>query len=304
MKLLTPEKFDQMTEYLRSKNDVSVHLLLCSSARGFISAVCRRLHHLDNISGRAIQYYEQKTSLHQPAGPNNPSPGKNIGLYNAYKKMQGFASSSLIKVPEFEKLINGLSEEIRLANKATAAAASSGKEQPDEAALSVEDGARRTAAELQMLLASSPPASFLPVVRKFFAEDLRAFRGLTDPAALFFSDFALLEVEDDRKSLASKRKAGRYVDVFKRVELRAGAHGGGARNGALLHQGQQQGPDQTDADGGVGDAPPQWRRCARCASVMEDVWAQRPGFQFVLNQQRKCSCNGSWALLPRGTLIS
>ncbi|KAL2269964.1 hypothetical protein VTJ83DRAFT_2148 [Remersonia thermophila] len=45
---------------------------------------------------------------------------------------------------------------------------------------------------------------------------------------------------------------------------------------------------------------PQWRRCVRCAAVMEDIWSGKPGFNFVLTQQRKCVCGGGWGTMPKG----
>jgi mediator of RNA polymerase II transcription subunit 16, fungi type len=94
-------------------------------------------------------------------------------------------------------------------------------------------------------------------------------------------------VDDDPRSLARKKAKGVYIDVFKRVALENG------------HKEGQKGGD------GVGEgAGPQWRRCARCASVMEDVLGNRPGFTYVLAQQRKCSCGGNWGLLPKGALVN
>jgi mediator of RNA polymerase II transcription subunit 16 len=37
---------------------------------------------------------------------------------------------------------------------------------------------------------------------------------------------------------------------------------------------------------------------------MENVYGHRPGFTFVLAQQRKCACGGSWGLLHKGAMVS
>ena len=63
MKLLVPSRFGEMTRYLQERNDVSLHLLLCSSTRGFLSAVCRRLLHLDALSSRALEFYERRVAM-------------------------------------------------------------------------------------------------------------------------------------------------------------------------------------------------------------------------------------------------
>lgn len=320
--LTSREQFNDMTQYLQSKNDVSLHLLLCSSTRGFISAVCRRLLHLDSISNRAIQYYEQRAAAHA-SQPNSHSKNPPLALHIAYQKMQNFTSNTLIKVAEFDKLLNALTSDIRESYRHTFSKLPSDEKESNEAAIK----RAQTYCELRMLLASSPPPNFLSVVSKFFHTDLRAFRAKTDPGALFFYDCSLLEVDDDRRSLARRRREGHYVDVFKRVELRAPVHGtaGGPGSGATAARPYVIDPNELPGNGGAGGpgaaaaggvtngtgagafgsvVPPQWRRCARCASVMEDVWGHRPGFSFVLGQQRKCSCGGSWGLLPRGALVS
>ncbi len=278
MSLLNAANYSEIVPYLQSQNEVALHLILCSSTRGLLSAACRRLTHLDSLSNRAIQYYESKATSEQAA--RLPS-----ALSLAYQKMQHYTSSSLIKVQEFDKLLSSLGADIRTAYQSAlprlaaqaSAAANKGAGQQATQISDMTIKKAQTQCELSMLLASSPPSCFLPVIAKFFAHDLRAFRALTDPAQLFFANYTILEVQDDQRSLAAKRAQGCYVDVFRRVELTV---------------------DRRAASGVL------WRRCARCAAVMEDVAGQRPGYSFVLTHQRKCSCGGSWGLLPAGNLVS
>ncbi len=89
-----------------------------------------------------------------------------------------------------------------------------------------------------MLLAGNPPTALREVLQRFFTEHLRTFRDQSDPARLYFADFSLLDVEDDKHSLAAKKMKGRYIDVFKRVELTV--------------------PDPTN------ESARQWRRCQMC----------------------------------------
>ncbi|KAL1843023.1 hypothetical protein VTJ49DRAFT_3337 [Mycothermus thermophilus] len=56
----------------------------------------------------------------------------------------------------------------------------------------------------------------------------------------------------------------------------------------------------SDNAGNNNNIEPQWRRCVRCAAVMEDIWSGKPGFNFVLSQQRKCVCGGGWGTMPKG----
>ncbi|KAH8884552.1 RNA polymerase II mediator complex subunit Sin4 [Thozetella sp. PMI_491] len=285
--LSDPKHFSELASHLQAENDVSLHLILCSSTRGLLSAVCRRLLHLDALSSKAITYYENKAAQQTASDPAGAAARQPSALYQAYQKMQRFTSSSLVKVLEFDKLIGALGADIRGAYQSSLSVlATKNQPQPPQAPTQQQGAATNDPAvkkaqaqiELDMLLAANPPPAFREVLHRFFTEHLRAFRDQTDPAKLYFADFSLLEVEDDRTSLGVKKSRGRYIDVFKRVELVV--------------------PDPTN------EAARQWRRCARCASVMEDLMAQRPGFTFVLAQQRKCSCGGNWGLLLKGTKVS
>ncbi|KAJ0327896.1 hypothetical protein COL5a_005483 [Colletotrichum fioriniae] len=307
--LLTPQRFSEMSAYLQSRSDVSLHLLLCSSTRGFLSAVCRRILHLEILSNRAIEFYERRAAMQNATDPSSHAKGLHVVLYKAYQKMQRVTSSSLIKVQEFDRLLTVLNNDIRTAYQTSLASLAS-KNPPGggAAAQKAVDAQIKTAqmhCELNMLLASSPPPAFLGVLLKFFNTDLRAYRGLADPSKLFFADYDLLEVDDDRRTLAARKAKSRFIDVFKRVELvgppppaRAGGGGGGSgAAGSSNSNSASGGKEPEDAK------TAQWRRCVRCSAVMEDVFGSRPGFTFVLAQQRKCSCGGHWGLLPRGSLI-
>ncbi|KAK1718770.1 RNA polymerase II mediator complex subunit Sin4 [Colletotrichum acutatum] len=310
--LLTPQRFSEMSAYLQSRSDVSLHLLLCSSTRGFLSAVCRRILHLEILSNRAIEFYERRAAMQNATDPSSQAKGLHVVLYKAYQKMQRVTSSSLIKVQEFDRLLTVLNNDIRTAYQTSLASLAS-KNPPGggAAAQKAVDAQIKTAqmhCELNMLLASSPPPAFLGVLLKFFNTDLRAYRGLADPSKLFFADYDLLEVDDDRRTLAARKAKSRFIDVFKRAELvgppptsRAGGGGssssdaaGNSNNNNASTSGGKEAEDAKTA---------QWRRCVRCSAVMEDVFGSRPGFTFVLAQQRKCSCGGHWGLLPRGSLI-
>lgn len=271
MELLVPQRFAEIAPYLHEQNNIALHFLLSSSTRGFLSAVCRRLGHLEALSTRAIEFYRRQSAAADQSTSGKAAPQ----LQQAYQRMQHVTSSGLVKVTEFEKLLTVLGGDIRQTYQTvlpslvkSQQAALQGK-QIDMAVKST-----RVQFELALLLCASPSPPFLQIMNKFFNKDLRAFRTLTDPAQLFFANYDLLEAQDDKRSLAAKKARGMmYVDVFKRLEIKPG-------------------PNQ------------QWRRCARCAGVMEDVFVSRPGFSFVLAQQRKCACSGLWTLLPRGKLLS
>jgi len=341
--LADPRRFHELAGYLQSHNDVSLHLLLCSSTRGFLSAACRRLSHLEVLSNRAAQFNQtlkdsqQAQQQHKEGEPARPASGPPPALLVAYQKIQRFIGSSPVKVGHFEALVNQLSNDIRTAYQSSLPEVKSETGHP--AYTEEQRVRRRQMFELDMLLASTPPPSFQEVIFNFFRTNLAAFKAQTDPAKLYFGNFDLLEVEDDPKSLMTKKELGRHIDVFKRVEVYSGGGSssktdgtvavsrgivGGNTNGTSGHgvAGQARntnaGPPTTmnlafrGGAGGAGGSNDtgntspaatvlQWRRCVRCASVMEDIWGHRPGFTFVLAQQRKCACGGNWGLVPRSS---
>lgn len=295
--LKDPKRFFELTTYLQSQNDVSLHLLLCSSTRGFLSAACRRLILLHNLSRRAVEHYEERAAKQSATDPSSAASRIPWPLYYAYKKVQRFTSGSLVKVEGFDELLSTLSRDIRIAYQTNLPGLTSqAKTQNPPQQGGTNDPAVKRAqihCELSMLLAASPPPSFQGVLSNFFDNSLKDFRAHSDQAKLYFADYSLLEVDDNRKTLAARRAKGRYVDVFKRFELVADVKPGAS--GSLPSP-----PGEAAAEG----TDTQWRRCVRCASVMENVYGQKQGFTFVLAQQRKCSCGGSWGILPKGSLVS
>lgn len=268
---LVPQRFAEATVYLHERNDISLHLILCSSSRNFLSALCRRIVHLETLSNRAIDYYRRQSVGAETGSGKPPNPQ----LQQAYQRMQQVTTSSPVRVAEFEKLLNVLGSDIRQAYQAFLPTwIRNGPNPPQGKQMEAAIKTAQVQLEVGMLLGTSPPPAFLPVMKKLLAKDLPALRDLINPGSVFFADYTLLGVQDDARSLVARRARRAHVDLFKRVELRRSATG------------------------------PQWRRCTRCSSVMEDVSAAgRPGFTFVLGQQRKCSCAGYWTLLPEGKLV-
>jgi mediator of RNA polymerase II transcription subunit 16 len=189
-------------------------------------------------------------------------------LQQAYHKLQRTIAAGMIRVSDFEKLLTSVGNDVR--QSYSDVLPNFIKQQPNAPQGKALEAAVRSTQnnmELGLLLATtSIPPPFLSLIKKFFKVDLPAFRKLTDPAQLFFANYDLLQVQDE----GGARDGVSYVDVFKKEQL--------YRRDSRL----------------------QWRRCGRCAAVMEDVRGQRPAFAFVLSQQRKCSCGGQWGLLPKG----
>jgi mediator of RNA polymerase II transcription subunit 16 len=169
----------------------------------------------------------------------------------------------------------------------------------------------RNALEIKMLFGGGFPDAFKSVIYELFRNEglLDAVREDIEPAKLFFADFTMLEVDEDPISVSRRRKAGMTMDCFRKGWLEnpdkkddgASVHaivnggvgigiGSGSTNGGLMGGGGRQGA--------------RWRRCARCAAVMEDVLTNRQALQWLVMQQRRCFCSGYWDTLAPGDTVA
>ncbi|KAK7753742.1 Mediator of RNA polymerase II transcription subunit 16 [Diatrype stigma] len=339
--LTNQAQFSQLTSYLHEKNEIALHMVLCSSIRSLLGGVCRRITVLHNLSHRAISHYELNNPNTAPgAGGKGSGNSNNNGygspLHIAYQKVYRHTSAALINPEAFQTLLASLNREVRevysksFAKMAEQASKAQNQNQPQPQSQQQQQHQKNLAddaiararqhCELQMLLGQAPPSTFQPLIAKFLYQDLAAFRdgpgngnssgsgaagagaGVIDPALLYFADYDILEVDDTPGALERRRARGARVDLFKRVEItrphsRSRSSGGAAENGS-------------------NNIP--WRRCVRCASVMEDVASaaaaaaaangggsgnnsnnnHKPQINFVLSQQRNCCCGGRLAWLP------
>ncbi|KAK4128203.1 hypothetical protein N657DRAFT_638626 [Parathielavia appendiculata] len=396
--LSDPKRFPELVKYLPPNQYIPLQMILCSSTRGLLLAACRRLMHVETVSSRATQYYENRIQQQQQtqdlsaAAALRPHPQ----LYQAYQRLSLSVSDPLVKVSDFEHLLSELASDIHAAYKTTlsglgavkmkaAAAASSQQQQHAGNNLTEQQQQQQISeqlikkaqahCELDLLLGGNPPPMFREVLLKLVTATLPAFlrdhnNTKTDRAALYLARHPLLGVHDDARFLAMRKSAGAYVDVFKRCELVVGetprarsmqggagaaaatannnnsnshsrsmtttvpakrkaananngeeavaakaggatAPAGGINNENDINEGNGMAHWRMSMQGswtGIGGAGgdnnnnsgcPQWRRCVRCAAVMEDIWSAKPGYHFLLTQQRKCPCGGSWATVPR-----
>ncbi|KAI1180670.1 RNA polymerase II mediator complex subunit Sin4 [Nemania sp. FL0916] len=270
-----PQQLVRMTRYLHEKGEIALHLILCSSTRNLISAVCRRLVLLDNYAGRALNFYSSRGEIPDSSG------SRHVALYAAYRKMHRHTSTALIKAEDFDSFLGVLAGDIRsayatslspLAEKdAQKAAAKNSSANPNAPKPDRVKEARQHC-ELNMLLVYPPPTSFSAVITKLFRQDLTSFRANIDLAKLYFADYSLLEIHDTPEALADRKRRGMKIDMFRRIEI--------SRQAQVA-----------------------LKRCSRCGNVMEDLTLGniKPGMLFLLAQQRTCSCGGRLARLPSPT---
>ncbi|KAI0445978.1 RNA polymerase II mediator complex subunit Sin4 [Xylaria telfairii] len=263
-----------MTRYLHMKGEIALHLILCSSTRNLISAVCRRVGLLDSYASRALAWYSGRGEI------PDANSSRHAALHAAYRKVHRCTSSALIKADEFDKFLATLAVDIRTAygtslgplaeREAQKAAKNPPTPNQNPNAPKTPDRIKeaRQHCELNMLLVHPPPPSFLAVITKLFRQDLYNFRTNVDVAKLYFADYHLLEIIDTPEALAYRKKRGMRIDMFRRIEI-----------------------DKQ------GQFP--WRQCSRCGNAMEEISSvtHKPGMIFLLAQQRTCCCGGRLALL-------
>ncbi|ROT36946.1 mediator of RNA polymerase II transcription subunit 16 [Sodiomyces alkalinus F11] len=307
MDLLQPSRFNEVSSYIQSQSNPALQLLLCSSSRGFLSSVCRRVLHMEALSNKAIEFYDRRAAIQNANDPSSHSKLPHE-LHRAYQKLHQITSSSLVKVQEVERLLNTFTSDVRVSYQSAFASLAAqhhkkeGGNAPEQKHMEAQIKSAQFHAELNILLSGQPPPPFLPVLRKFFTQDLPALKTQTDPAKLFFADFSLLEIQDSKRTLEARRAARRYVDVFRRVEITPPASLTTPPSPTPAPSQQGLNHQEGKGDEASKDATPQWRRCVRCAAVMEDVAGVRAGFMFVMSQQRRCSCGGYWVVLPKGAM--
>lgn len=290
--LLGQEKsMSEIAKYLTARSEISLHLCLCSMTRALLKAACRRLDHLKGVSLRAITHFERKSET------------RSMMLYESYKRMNAILTNPIVSWTAFEELLSALNGEIQGAYKSelgviykpgTMQGGGSQEETLKKA---------RTQCEQLLLLGNAPPQFFQGILTNFFHWHLQQFRIHTKPDQLFFFDFSLVEIADDENDLATNKVEGIFVDVFKRQKIECPMVS--KKKQELTMQSHPNGPQamaMTKAQA-VPEAKMPWRRCTRCASVMVDVNVNRQNVQYMLSQHKRCPCGGSWAILPRNSMI-
>ncbi|RFU33515.1 hypothetical protein B7463_g2798, partial [Scytalidium lignicola] len=291
-----------LLNHLQATNTISLHLLLSSPTRGFLTAICRRLAHLDYIARKAIAQPGQGQSNNSPNtnNPNNPNQHINPNqqhpssispaLRAAYYQIATLTANTIIRTKTFETLLSSLTTSIKTAYS-TANPSLSGSPAAEKA---------RNALEIKMLFGGEIPAAFKPVIIELFSTLLPALREEIDPGRLFFGDFSILEVDEDENSMRLRKSKGMTIDCFRKTWLKSPpksfhpASSSGDRNGNHAHALDQTTPKN----------PTRWRRCARCAAVMEDVLSNRHALQWLAMQQRRCFCSGYWDTINFGDSVS
>lgn len=327
LSLIDPSKLSlpDLLDHLHDTNNVCLHLLLSSPTRGFLTAICRRLQHLEYVAQRAIT----SSAPSQAGGPGQQAVAPT--LRTAYHQISTLISQSPVRFMTFEALLTSLATSV----------ASAYQTHKPPLANNNSTGISRNTLEVKMLLGGEIPAAFKPLITELFAgvpgttknEDnystasmnggnaigsLARVRLEIDPANLFFADFSILEVEDDEESIQKRKHSGLTMDSFRKTWLTnpsksssAGAVNTNTSADLALPSGFPSAAAVTNGNANANGAngittasPKRWRRCTRCAAVMEDVLSPRPAFHSLVMQQRRCFCAGYWDTLASGEMVA
>ncbi|KAH8662907.1 mediator of RNA polymerase-like protein II transcription subunit 16 [Tricladium varicosporioides] len=277
-----------LLSHLRATNTISLHLLLSSPTRGFLTAICRRLSHLDYIARRAMSY---SSGPQNGKDPSTPQPANSISpdLRNAYLQIATLTTNTILRIKTIETLLGSLTALIKEAYKSCNPPLSG----------QIAERARNTL-EIKMLFGGQFPDAFKMVIVELFKREglLENVRDDIEPAKLFFADFTLLEVDEDAVSVARRKNAGLTMDCFRKAWLE--------NPKKKLQHADSKDAEKDGANGGNanGRQVARWRRCARCAAVMEDMLSERRALQWLIMQQRRCFCSGYWDTLNPGQTVA
>jgi len=275
--------------HLHSTNNVALHILLASSTRGFLTAICRRLAHLDYIARRAIIIPKPTTGSATPQTPGH-NTSLSPALRAAYLQIAAITSNAIVGIKTIESLLSSLTNLIRASYKENKL---SGSPERDKS---------RNNLEIKMVFGSSFPDAFKTVIVELFKEGglLDIVRGEIDPAKLFFADFEMLEVDEDSVSVNKRKGLHMTMDCFRKGWMMNPAPNGGTGSGSGTRVGQWRPGGSGSGNGTNGKQGARWRRCARCAAAMEDVPTQRQSLQWLIMQQRRCFCSGYFDTIATG----
>ncbi|QSZ30359.1 hypothetical protein DSL72_004882 [Monilinia vaccinii-corymbosi] len=320
--------------HLHATNNVCLHLLLSSPTRGFLTAICRRLQHLDYVARKAMATSISAQS--QPGGPGQQiiSPA----LRAAYMQIANLTNNCIVRIKTFETLLSSLTSSIKSAYS---------NHKPPLSGNNT-SGTSRSSLEIKMLFGGEIPEAFKPVIIELFAGvpggenntdndttivnggngigHLSNVRLEIDPTNLFFADFSMLEVDEDKESVEKRRSSGLTMDCFRKTWLNNPPKSSSSKSAKSLEDGisvdnsvlapipglpgfpgvgAALGGNGNGGGGGAGSTTTKrWRRCARCAAVMEDVISPRPALQWLVMQQRRCFCGGYWDTLIGGEMVA
>ena len=289
--LAEPLDLDALNVYLYSTRNVAVHLLLSSTSRGILMAVCKLIHKLDYTARIALA----------ASRSNDGAPARHLttSLRSALESIAQRTDSSVVPYSKFLVFVTKTAGHCK---EAYSKAGLSGTK--DRIIMT-----QRNAIETQIIFGAPLPEQSAYAISKLFHEELPALKEEIDPAKLFFHDYsvlnmplqdrgtnlpyAYLKAQDPAEKEKLRQKYVRYrvrhtVDVFQRK---------------MVELGNEPEPSEEQAEGQVKTRGRRWRRCVKCGAVMEEVQCKNPHVMEVVKRLMRCHCSGYWTMMTGKKVI-
>lgn len=289
----TPDStaLSSLSTQLQSSQNISLHLLLCSGTRGYLTAICRRLTHLDYTARKAMA-----TAASQAASPQGQQQQGtehiSNSLRNAYTTIATLTNNAVIQIRFFEQFLTNITTSIK---ESYTNAGLSSTPAPGQPPNMTNDGhEQRNKIEQNLLFGGPLPTELAPTIHQIFSTHLPEIWNNIDPARLFFHDFSILNLKPPSSTtppahiISTKPTPSTSLhDSFLRLPL-----------GTYPHTIEDSTAGNIpSAAAASGSKEKRFRRCVRCAAVMEDLNSRRAAVSFMIMQQRRCFCGGFWVVL-------
>lgn len=284
-KALADLSIDELNAYLFSTKNVALHLLLSSSTRGFLIAICRRLIHLDYTARKTLS----STVNSDPQGSQASIVSNSLRA--SYTAIASLKQNSIVPVEIFDTFVNTIAQLMKDTYLT--------HNQPVMKQLSDAPGqVNRNTIEAQVLCGGELPASFALAISKILNEALPKLKKEIDAAQLFFHSYAGLNLPLSDASLLGSN-ASSSLALASKARTKNAEHRVRHTIDIFCRR-----PIEVGRGAGNGPHDRRYRRCARCGAAMEDIASRQHVIQFLVMQQRRCFCSGSWNVLQGGRVVA
>ena len=212
-------------------NSPAIFALLSSGTRVLTRYNFRGLRQTENTATTHIQNAQQGT----PTEPNQ---------LQVLRSLKTIFDSSPVKLFHAEKMISDVSGSV-------------------SAAYHTLTEIERLTCERDIFINNEIPVVLGSAVERLL-RDAQALMRDVDLAALYFHDLSWLGLDDDMKSIASRKS--RRIDAIRKAEIQEGRP---------------------------------LRQCTRCCSVTEDFTNSRQMSTWLVSMQRMCFCGSLWMVVKR-----
>ncbi|KAI5808817.1 mediator complex, subunit Med16 [Peziza echinospora] len=224
-------------EYIRSialrTNSPAIFALLSSGTRVLTRYNSRGLRQTETTAATHIHSAQQGTSSLDPT------------QLSVLRSLKGIFDSSPVKLAHFEKIINDVNGTVT-------------------AAYHTLTELERTTCERDIFIHNEIPVVLGNAVERLLRNAQALIKGDIDIAGLYFHDLSWLGLDDDVKSIQSRKS--KRIDAIRKTEIEMGKP---------------------------------LRQCTRCCSVTEDFTNSRQTSNWLVSMQRMCFCGSLWMVVKK-----